>query len=224
MGVVFSGLGFEEGSSIWDVVFLLRELERCSAKPMPLVPLESVERRIPGPRRKAAPVRDFVDEARKVFRGEVFRIGEVDARKLDALIIPGGLGCVKVLSSILRDGTEAQVLAELRDLVAGLFVREKPLGAMGYGAVLLAFILRAKVKPIITVGDDASMVEFVRSFGADVVKVQPTEVVVDEANRILTVQGISPRASLYRASLGIEAFVKELLQCEVERTIIDARR
>ncbi len=213
VGIILSGLGYEDGTSVWDVAYSLREIERCNWKPIPLVPTESIERRIPGSRRRESPIRDFSAEVSVMVRGDVLHLQEADPKKLDAVLIPGGVGCITVLSSLKRDGTEAQVLAELRELLAGMFVREKPMGAMGYGAALLAFTLRARIQPIITVGDDAQIIELLKTVGSDVIKVQPHEVIFDEEHRIFSTQGTSPSSSLYRASLGIEVMISSMLQC-----------
>lgn len=217
VGIVLSGLGYDNGTSIWDVAYALREIERCSAKALPFVPSESIERSIPGPRRKTSPMRNFADEVAEMVRGEVYRMEEADARELDAILIPGGMGCVTVLSSLKRDGTEAQVLPELRELLAGIFARKKIIAAIGYGAVLAAFILRTRIHPVITLGDDAQLTETIKTVGADVVKVQPHEVVFDEENKIMSTPGTSPKSSLYRASLGIEVMICRMLKCKPER-------
>jgi len=214
IGLLISGIGFEEGTSVWDVAYILKEIERCNCKPLPMVPRESVERKISGPRRKNAPMRNFAVEADLLVRGNVFYIDEIDHKALDALIIPGGKGSITILSSILRDGTEAQVLPEVRELIAGIFATKKAIGTMGYSATLVTFVLRARIEPIVTVGDDAQMVELIKRMGADAVKVQAHEVIFDESNRIISTPGTSPKASLYRASLGIETLMNEILECE----------
>ncbi|RKZ35091.1 hypothetical protein DRQ33_00575 [bacterium] len=215
IGLIISGIGYEDGSSIWDIAYILRQLEIANAKPIPLVPRESVERKIPGLRRKQTPIRDFRQEGQLIVRGEVYYIDEFEHRELDALIIPGGKGPVSVLSSILRDGSEALVLPEIREFVAGIYARKKPLAGIGYGASLIAFILRASVNTIITVGDDTQMIEFLKRIGTDVIKVQPDEVVFDEENNILSTPGTNPNSSLYRASQGIEMLVKEVANIKV---------
>ena len=214
IGLVISGIGFENGTSVWDVAYALEEIERCSGKPIPLVPRESIEKRIPGSRRKSSPERDFLKEAQHIVRGDVYYMNDVDPRDLDLLLIPGGEGCITVLSSLKRDGMDAQILPELRDLIIGMFVREKQIGTIGYGAALVAFVLRTKIQPIITVGDDAEMVELLKKMGSDIVKVQPHEVVFDPENHILSTPGTSPKSSLYRAALGIEVLITELLECK----------
>ncbi|MCD6595205.1 hypothetical protein J7L68_05985 [bacterium] len=211
IGIIISGIGYSDGTSVWDISYLLREIERLSIKPIPLVPRESVERRIPGSRRKNTPVRNFIDETKLMVRGDVFYIDEFDHKELNGLIIPGGKGPIKVLSSMVRDGTEALVLPEIRDYVAGIYAREKPLGGIGYGAAIIAFILKASINSIITIGNDAQMTELLKRVGSDVVKVQPDEVIFDEENRIFSTAGTSPQTSLYRASLGIEMLVKEMM-------------
>ncbi|RKZ27403.1 hypothetical protein DRQ29_03620 [bacterium] len=209
-GIIISGIGYEDGTSVWDVAYLLREIERSSVKPIPLVPRESVERRIPGSRRKNAPTRDFLSETKLMVRGDVFYIDEFDHKELNGLIIPGGKGPVKILSSMIRDGTEALVIPEVRDYVAGMYVRGKPLAGFGYGAALIAFILKASISSIVTIGNDAEIVELLKRAGCDVIKVQPHEVVFDDENKIFSTPGTSPQTSLFRASLGIEMLVKEM--------------
>lgn len=212
VGLILSGIGYEDGTSVWDVAYALRAMERFSLKPVPLVPRESVEKKIPGSRRKRAPIRDFIAEAKLMVRGEVYYLDEYDHRKLDAVLIPGGRGAIKVLTSIQVDGTEALALPELRDCVASVYARKKILAGFGYGGVVIAFLLRTVANPILTIGDDVEMIELVKKLGGDVIKVQPHEVIWDEENRILTTPGTNPKLSLYKASLGIERLLEELAQ------------
>jgi len=213
VGIVLSGLGYDTGTSVWDVSYVLKEAERCAAKPIFFAPRESIERRIPGVRRKNSPLRNFADEAKAMVRDDVLFIEQADPRELDFLLIPGGAGCINVLTSLERDGTEAQVLSELRELIAGMYAREKTIAAIGYGAALVAFILRTRTNIIVAAMDDAQIVEILKKIGADPVKIQSHEVVSDEENHILSTPGTSPRGSLFRAALGIEVLIAEMLQC-----------
>jgi enhancing lycopene biosynthesis protein 2 len=211
-GLILSGIGYEEGTSIWDVCFVLRELEKNSIKPITLIPHESVERKIPGSRRKSAPLRDFTSEARMVVRGDIAFIDEADPKELDMLIVPGGMGQINVLCSLLRDGAEALILPEVRDLIAGIFARDKKIGAIGYGSALVSFVLKSRIEPIITTADDPVVVELLQKIGADVFKIQPHEVIVDQENRIFSTPGTSPKTNLYRSSLGINVMIEEILK------------
>ncbi len=210
IGIIISGLGFDEGSSVWDVSYILREVERYSIKPIPLVPNESIERSIPGPRRKNAPMRDFAAEAAQMVRGDVMHFGEIDSTRLDGLIFAGGKGNVNVLCSLLRDESEAHVLPELKDLITSVFDRGMSIGACGYGAALVAFVLRGQCQPIVTVGDDAQMIELIKSIGADVIKVQPHEVIFDDETHIFSTPGTHPKSSLLKASFGIETMIQNM--------------
>ena len=216
VGILIAGIGFEDGTSVWDVAYVLREMERRSIRPVPLVPRESVEKKIPGSRRKKAPIRDFAAEAKLMVRGDVFFMDEYEHRQLDAVLVPGGKGAVKVLSSIMVDGSEALVLPEVREIIAGAYARKKPLIGLGYGSALIAFVLRSVAKPIVTVGDDMEMAELLKKIGGDALKVQPHEVIYDEENNIFTTPGTSPRQSLYRASLGIERLIEEIAEPQLK--------
>ena len=213
IGIILSGLGFAEGTSLWDIAYALREIEKCNAKPIPLVPRESIERSFPGSRRKNTPPRNFMNEASMMIRGDVYYLGDTQSKDIDVLFIPGGCGCINVLSSLYKDGTEAHILPELREFVAGVYAREKLIGCAGYGAALVAFILRARTQPVITMFDDAEISRVIKTTGADVVKIQPEEVVSDDENNIMSTPGTSPKASLYRASIGIEVMIRGLLDC-----------
>lgn len=210
VGIILAGLGYDDGTSVWDVAYLLREFERCSVKPIPLVPEVCIERRFPGPRGKAALQRDFLNEARKMVRGDVFLLTDVNPAQFDGLIIPGGKGCITVLSSMLRDGSEAQILPEIRELIAGIYARKKPIGAIGYGTVLPVLALRATARLLVAGMNDAEIIGFIRRIGTDVVKAKLDEVVVDEENHLFSTHGTSPKGSLLRASMGIELLVREM--------------
>jgi len=212
VGLLISGIGFNRGTSVWDVSYVLKELERCNAKPIPIAPREGIEKNIPGPRRKSEPKRNYLNEAKMMVRGEVYYLDQIDSNDLDTLIIPGGRGAVTVFSSLLRDGTETQFLPELRELVISFFFRNKYIASIGYGGALLAVLLRNITEPILTIGEDVEIIEVLKKMGADVLKVKPDEVILDEKSKIISTPGTSPNSSLYKACKGIEILIDELFK------------
>ncbi len=211
-GIILAGVGFEDGTSVWDVAYLLRELERQSVKPVPLVPRQSVEKTIPGSRRKRAPDRDFAAEAKLMVRGAVYFLDQFDLKSLDMVVIPGGKGAIRVLTSVEIDGTEARILPEVKECVMSAFARKKPIVTIGYGGMVAAVALRAVANLILTVGDDAQMIELIKQFGGDALRVQAYEAIRDDENNVFSTPGTNPKASLYRASLGIERVIQEVAQ------------
>lgn len=211
IGVIISGIGFEEGTNIWDISYILREADRNNLYPIALVPIQSVEETMPAPRRRKATKRNFLEETKQIIRGEIKFIGEISPKDIDFVVIPGGKGAISVLSSIAEDGTDAVVLPDMRDLLAGMWVRGKPTSAMGHGILLLAFVLRHKAQPVVAIPDYPGAVDILRKIGADTIQAKPDEVIFDNENNIITTPGTSPcSSSLYKASLGIEKMIEEL--------------
>ncbi len=76
-----------------------------------------------------AETRNVLIEAARIARGDIHPLAiQADAAELDALIVPGGFGAAKNLSTFAAQGAECQIDPHLKALSLAMHAAGKPLG------------------------------------------------------------------------------------------------
>ena len=211
VALILSGLGWEEGSSVFELPFLLSALERRGVIPRPLIPSENIERKNFGKALLGKGIRNLKKELELVLNDDVYTFPELSPKDVDGAIICGGRGALSILTNYEKDDENSIAHPELLTFIRGLIVRHKPIGALGYGAVPLVISFKRAATPILTCGGDARVQAFLEHLGAMVINATADNVVVDEENLIFSTHGIFPQSSIYRASLGITQLVDAMV-------------
>ncbi len=193
VAVVLSGCGYLDGAEIQESVSVLTHLGRVGAKWHCFAPdleqahsvnhyTEEVE-----PRRQ----RIVMHEAARIVRGKkhVSPLGELEAAKFDALIIPGGFGVARNLCTFAVDGADCEVLPEMARALKLFHATGKPVGMCCIAPVLAAKILGKSSGGNgcrITLGGPNDAAAAAKEMGAEVVTKGVLEVVVDEENHLVS--------------------------------------
>lgn len=215
IGILLSGLGYEDGTQILELPFIYREIERGGGIPLCLIPTDVTPA---AGRGKRIQHRDFFEECKPIIRGEAIALEQIEARDLRALIIPGGKGAITTISDIEIAGSDGRIIRSLQDLIVGLHVRKKPIGTLGYGGALVIVALkRIENEPIITIGEDAVLTAALSALGVSQVNVGPQEVIYDPENRIFSNGGIAPGTSILKTSDGVERLVQGVLEYKAKK-------
>ena len=126
----------------------------------------------------------------------------------DGLLLPGGFGAAKNLSSWAFDGPEATILPEVEDAVKGMVSQKKPIGALCISPVILAKIL-GDVK--LTIGNDADTVHAIKATGATHVNTTHGEIVIDQKYKTVTTPCYMLDAGIEQIGEGAENVVKAMI-------------
>lgn len=109
IGVVLGGCGVYDGSEIHEAVITLLAIARNGAQAVcfaPDKPQRDVINHLTG---EAMPEqRNVLVEAARIARGDILPLTQARAETLDALIVPGGFGAAKNLSSFAAEGSECR--------------------------------------------------------------------------------------------------------------------
>ena len=127
--------------------------------------------------------RNVLVESARIARGRIRNLKEFNPVSFDGLLLPGGFGAAKNLSSWAFEGADASVLPEVEKAITGMVALNKPVGALCISPVILARVL-GKVQ--LTIGDDKNTIEALESLGATHVNTTHGEVVVDEGHKLVT--------------------------------------
>ncbi len=182
--VILSGCGVYDGSEIHEATLSLLAIAKQGAYYRIFAPdmdQHHVVNHITG--EEMNETRNVLVESARIARGEISDLKEFRADEFDGLLMPGGFGAAKNLSSWAFEGADATVLPELEDAVRGMVEAGKPVGALCISPVILARIFG---EVDLTIGNDESTIDALVSLGANHVYTTHGEVVVDEKHNLVT--------------------------------------
>jgi len=211
VAVVLSGCGVFDGAEIHESVLSLLELERQGAEYQcfaPDIPQHHVIDHITG--NEMDETRSVLVESARIARGNIKPLGEFSANDFDALMLPGGFGAAKNLSSLAFDGPGCSVNADLKNAVNAMIDSGKPIGALCITPAVLAKILEGKAATL-TIGSDPETIGAIEAMGGQHQETTHGEVVVDERLKLVTSPCYMLDASISQIAEGAEKTVRVLL-------------
>ncbi len=213
VGVLLYGAGMMDGSEVQEAVLTLLALDRAGAQIVPIAPsgnqAEVVNHQTGAA--VAAEQRNMLVEAARLSHGGVAPLDSVQPEDLDALVIPGGLGFVKSVTTFGKDGASFSYDPALGQLLTDLHRQRKPLGFLCITPVLAAKLFGAE-HPRLTIGGDAGMMAVMEGLGARAVPATAEEAVVDEEARLVSSPAYMVGPSVSHVAVGIEEAVARVLE------------
>ena len=210
VAVILSGCGVYDGAEIHESVLALLALDRQGAAYQcfaPDIAQHHVINHLTGD--EMAESRNVLLESARIARGNINPLSEFDAAAFDALLLPGGFGAAKNLSTLAFNGAECTVNPDLSNAVNAMVDAAKPIGALCIAPAVLAKILQgAKV----TIGSDADTIDAIEAMGSFHQETTHTEVVVDEQMKLVTSPCYMLYASISQIAEGADNAVRELLK------------
>jgi enhancing lycopene biosynthesis protein 2 len=213
VGVVLSGSGVYDGTEIHEAVITLLALDRAGAAAVCMAPdvdQAHVVNHLTG-EEEAGAARNVLIESARIARGQVKNIRDVTARELDALILPGGYGAAKNLSTFAFKGADCTVHGDVTRLVKQMHQAGKPIGAMCIAPAAVARIFGGEIRLDLTIGSDPETAAAIERMGARHVETPVTEIVVDEANKVVSTPAYMSAKTISEAAEGIEKLVAAVL-------------
>lgn len=196
IAVLLSGNGVFDGSEIHEAVSTLIALDKLGADAICIAPDKDqhhVVNHISGDEMDEK--RNILIESARIARGKIKSLNKVQANDIDALIIPGGFGAAKNLSTWAFSGPDGEIDQEAKRLILDMVKTGKPIAALCVSPVVIAKALEnSDVNAMLTLGttDGASPYDIkgfhegVESIGVQTVLCKTGDIVVDEENKIIT--------------------------------------
>lgn len=218
VGVLLSGCGVFDGAEIQEAVFALLALDQQGAHAVccaPSKPFDVVDHTTHKP---DGAQRNVLTEAARICRGAIRDVATVTAAEIDALILPGGFGVAKNLSTFAVQGADCQVDPAVNALITEMLTERKPIGAICIAPALLARVAGAGgIRASLTIGNDPATAGSIRTMGCQHQECAVTSVVMDPANRIVSTPAYMLAAGPAEVFSGISRLVTELLKLAGER-------
>ena len=208
--VILSGCGNKDGAEIHESVMTLWAIHKHGAEYQcfaPDIPQHHVLDFITG--QEMAESRNVLVESARIARGNIKNLKEYKAADYDGLIMPGGLGVAKNLSTFAFDGPDCAVNEEVARAIRETADLQKPIGALCIAPAIVAKVLG---NITVTIGQDPGTASALAKMGASHKKTTHGEIATDNAHKIVTTPCYMLDARVDQIGTGAEKLVEKLLE------------
>lgn len=208
--IVLSGCGVYDGSEVHEATLSMYAIARnkCTYEIFaPDVQQHHVVNHITGEEMNEK--RNVLIESARIARGSIRPLNEFKASEFDILLMPGGFGAAKNLSTYAVDGANLSVNEEVAASVKAMVDQQKPIGALCISPVILAKVL-GDVK--LTIGSDETTKNDIVAIGSEHVDTTHGQVVVDKKYKVATTPCYMLDATIDQIGDGAENVVKKLIE------------
>jgi len=209
IGVLLSGCGHRDGSEIHEATMALLAIDEAGCEAVCFSPRGSqstVRNHVTGD--ELSEKRDMMVEAARIARGKIRDIVAVQAKDMDALIIPGGTGAALNLSSYFSDGVNCTVHPEVERLISELLRAKKPIGGICIAPAMLAKVLQKnKINATLTLGQKGELLDSLKAMGQTPKECQAIDCIIDTKNKIVSTPAYINAKSIGELHSGISKLV-----------------
>ncbi len=208
--VVLSGCGVYDGAEIHEATLSMYAIVKHGATYdvfAPDIQQHHVINHMTG--QEMPETRNVLVEAARIARGNIKPLSEFDPASYDVLLLPGGFGAAKNLSSFAFDGPACVVNPDVEKALKGMHGAGKPIGALCISPVILAKVFG---EVAITIGNDQETADAVETLGAKHQITTHGQVVVDTKNKLFTTPCYMLDADILQIAEGAENIVKALVE------------
>jgi len=210
IAVILSGCGVYDGAEIHESVLTMLAIDRQGADYQcfaPDIAQHHVVNHLTGD--EAGEKRNVLVEAARIARGDIKPLADYQVADFDALILPGGFGAAKNLSSFAFEGGGCTVNADVERALKETHAASKPIGALCIAPAVLAKVF-GEVQ--VTIGNDKDTVSALETLGTKHKITSHGEICLDETNKLVTSPCYMLDSSIAQIAEGADNAVKALLQ------------
>jgi enhancing lycopene biosynthesis protein 2 len=208
--VILSGCGNKDGAEIHESVMTLWAIHKHGAEFQCFAPDISQHHVLNFiTNQEMNETRNVLIESARIARGNIKNLKEFQAADYDGLIIPGGLGAAKNLSTFAFDGPHCFVNKDVERAVRETAAQSKPIGALCIAPAIVAKIL-GNIN--VTIGADPATEAALAQMGASHSKTGHGEICVDPDKKIVTTPCYMLDARVDQIGEGAENLVKAMLE------------
>ncbi|MBV7494534.1 isoprenoid biosynthesis glyoxalase ElbB [Pseudomonas sp. PDM24] len=211
IAVILSGCGVYDGAEIHESVITLLRLDQRGAQVQcfaPDIAQLHVINHLTGEEMPEA--RNVLVESARIARGNIKDIREASVDDFDALIVPGGFGSAKNLSTFAVEGAGCSVQPDVLALTEAFAEAGKPVGLICISPALAAKIYGPGVT--CTIGNDADTAAAMNKMGATHAECAVTDIVEDKARKLVSTPAYMLAQSISEAASGINKLVDRVLE------------
>jgi len=161
---------------------------------------------------KSRAKRNVLAESARIARGKIRDVASLKASEIDGVVLPGGFGAAKNLSTFAVDGAGCEVDPGVEKLLRAMNKAGKPIAALCIAPAVLAKVFGKRLQPELTIGNDEETAAALESMGATHHDTGVTEVLVDDRNRLVTTPCYMLAGRISDVATGVDKAVGVLLK------------
>ena len=225
VAVVLSGCGVYDGSEIHEASACLVHLSRHAATVHVFAPDAAQRHVINHLTGETMPeTRNVLVESARIARGgqHISSLDKLQPGQFQAIVLPGGFGAAKNLSSFAFDAEKMQVDARLASILKDFIQSRKPIGMCCISPVILARLIpgvRLTMGKMKNLNDDEAKKRFPYSgsvlsaqlMGANMEECDVNEICVDERHRVVTTPAFMKDAPFHEVFDGIGLMIEKVV-------------
>ena len=209
IAVILSGCGNKDGAEIHESVMTLWALHKHGADYQCFAPdIEQHHVLNFITNQEMDEKRNVLVESARIARGDIKDLKDYNAADYDGLVMPGGLGAAKNLSTFAFDGPHCSVNEDVEKAIRDTAAKGKPIGALCIAPAIVARILGDVT---VTIGSDPGTEAAIVKMGASHEQTTHGEIVVDEQHKIVTTPCYMLNARVDQIGEGADKLVKAVL-------------
>ncbi|RLU00697.1 isoprenoid biosynthesis glyoxalase ElbB [Ketobacter sp.] len=211
VAVILSGCGVFDGAEIYEATLVQLRLDEAGVEFQCMAPNVSQMHVLNHMTGEEMPeTRNVLVESARLCRGNIIDLAEARAEDYDAVIVPGGFGVAKNLSSFAVDGTGMSVNEDLVNFIQAMNQQGKPVGLVCIAPALAPKLFGEGVK--CTLGsDEDDAAKAVVAMGASHESCAVDEISIDETRKLVTTPAYMLAGRISEASAGISKLVEAVL-------------
>ena len=211
IAVILAGSGVFDGSEIHEATLTLLALDQAGVQYQCMAPNIAQSANVNHLNNESlSTTRNVFEESARIARGDILDLKDTKVADYDAVIIPGGFGVALNLCDFALKGSDCQVDKQVEDLILSFYQERKVIGAMCIAPALIAKVL-GKEDVLVSIGNDEGTADAIEACGAIHENCAVDEILVDEANRVVTTPAYMLATGPAEAWSGIEKLVKKVI-------------
>lgn len=211
VAVILCGSGYLDGNEINEAIFTLLSLSQENVVYECFAPNDKqmhVVNHLTG--KEMTHARNMLEEAARITRSKIKDLRDLNSKNFAGVIIPGGFGAAKNLSTFALNGSKAEVRSDVASLLNQFYNEKKVIGAMCIAPAVVALSFKNK-NFTMTLGENSEASAEMEKLGHKHIAKEVTEIVVDKEHRIVTTPAFMyGEAKLSDVFTGISSLVKEV--------------
>lgn len=213
LAVILSGCGHFDGAEIRESILTLLSLDRNNIEYEIFAPNEDQYHTINHLNgEEDSQKRNILEEASRIARGDIKDLKELKSTNFSGLLIPGGFGVAKNLSSFAFEGSKSKAKPLVQELITSFNNEGKPIGAICIAPALIALVLGSKGVEV-TIGTDEGTAAEIEKCGAKHIMCERDEFHLDQKNKIATTPAyMFDDNKLHLVQKGIDAVVENVIK------------
>lgn len=212
IAIILSGCGYLDGAEIQESVLTLLAIDRAGASASCFAPdmlqyhvVNHLTGEVSGNEQ-----RNVLVESARIVRGAIADVALLDTGQFDALILPGGYGAAKNLSTFAFDGSSCTILPDVTKAVEAFHQAGKPIGFICIAPVIAAKVL-GQFDIDVTIGNEAETAAAIEELGAHHRECPVWNCVVSSREKIVSTPAYMLGPSVSEVAKGIDQLVHTVL-------------